>query len=243
MDTVNLEVTTRDPKLKAKGLRRESIIPAVFYGKKIEPVSIQMDYQTFRKVYIAGGQSAIIDLNIDGKQSEKVLVQDINLNPLTGKIDHVDFVKVNMKEEVTANVPIEVVGTAPAVKDLGGILNTVKTEITVKCLPTELPQSVEVDVSDLEEFGASIHISDLKLPEGVVVQDTPEDVVLNVVAPRIQEEEEAAVEADAEAAAAAVEGEEGEAAEGEEGEKAEGSPEGEGAAEGEGEGGEEKKED
>ncbi len=231
METVKLEVQSRDTQSTPNELRRNKIIPAVFYGQGEESVTIQMDYQTFRRAYIKAGSSQLIDLALDGKSSKKVLVHDVQLNPLSNAIEHVDFLLVNLKESITASVPVEIVGEAPAVKDHDGILNTVKNELTVKCLPLDLPANIPVDISGLEELSSSIHVSELTALEGVEIMDNEEDVVVIVNAPRVEEEPEP------------VEGEEGEegeegAAEGEEG--AEGS---EGGEKAEGEGSEEKKEE
>lgn len=226
MKTVTLEVQKREMSSSPRVLRRQNIIPAVFYGQGESSVAVQMDYQTFRRTYIKTGSSALIDLKVDGEDPKKVLVHDLQIHPLSGKIEHVDFLMVNLKEAIHASVPVEIVGEAPAVKDHGGILNTVKTELNVKCLPLELPHEVQVDISGLTELGDSIHISDLPAIEGVEFEDGEQEVVVNVVAPRVEEEPEP------------VEGEEGEeGAEGEAGEAGEG---GEGEGEEKAEGGEEK---
>lgn len=220
MKTVKLEAQSRDTGVSAKELRRQKIIPAVFYGQGEASVPVQMDYQSFRRAYMQTGSSQLIDLSIDGKEMKKVLVHDLQLDPLSGQIGHVDFLMVNLKEAITASVPVELVGEAPAVKDHGGILNTVKSELSVKCLPLDLPHDIKVDISGLVELNASIHVSDITPPEGVEFMDGEEDVIVIVNPPRVEEEPEP-VEGE--------EGVEGEAkAEGEEGggeEKAEGGEE------------------
>lgn len=232
MKTIELDVQPRDRASSVKMLRRERIIPAIYYGQGSESEPIQMDYQTFRRVYMKTGSSQLIDLKVGDKGAKKVLVHDVQLNPLSGAIEHVDFLLVNLKEAITADVPVEIVGEAPAVKDLGGILNTVKTEMSVKCLPLDLPHEIKVDVSGLDELSSSIHVADLTPPEGVEFMDGEEEVVVIVNAPRIEEEPEEPAEGEE-----GLEGEEGvEGAEGEE--KAEGE-EGEGGEKAE----EEKKEE
>ncbi|MEZ4087822.1 MAG: 50S ribosomal protein L25 [Candidatus Gracilibacteria bacterium] len=224
MKTVTLEVQKRELSSSPRELRRQNVIPAVFYGQGEKSVAVQMDYQTFRRTYMKTGSSALIDLKVEGEDPKKVLVHDLQIHPLSGKIEHVDFLLVNLKEAITAYVPVEIVGEASAVKDHGGILNTVKTELHVKCLPLELPHEIKVDISGLEELGASIHVSDIPAIGGVEILDGEEDVIVNVVAPRVEEPEP-------------TEGAEGEAgAEGAEGEAG-------GEAEGGSEGGEEKSEE
>lgn len=188
MDTVKLEVKTRDLKLKLNALRRSKVIPAIFYGKKEKSIPLQMDYQVFRKAFIKAGSNQVIELHIDGKHNTPVLVHDVQYDPITSTISHVDFLHVNLAEEVTANVPIVIIGSSVAVKDFGGILTTVKHELTVKCLPMDIPHVIEVDVSGLEQLGKSVHISDLPLPKGVKFMDHLEDVIVTVSAPRTEEE-------------------------------------------------------
>jgi large subunit ribosomal protein L25 len=188
METIQLAAQSRDASVAANKLRRTKLIPAVFYGKGLKGESLQVNYQEFRKVFLKAGSNKLIDLNIDGKKNNKVLVHEVQYYPLTGAITHIDFINVNLKEEVTTHVPVEVFGIAPAVKDLGGILTTVKHEINVRCLPTEIPDVIKIDVSGLVDFSKSIHISDLNLPVGVKVMDNLKDVVVTVTAPRKEEE-------------------------------------------------------
>ena len=207
MEKVKLEVQSRDLNTSISALRRENLIPAVFYGKGEKNMHLQMDYQTFRRFYIKSG-TQLIDLVIDEETNKKALVQDMQLDPVTGKIKHVDFLRVSLKELITTEVPVVVVGVAPAVKDLGGILNVVKDDISIKCLPTDIPKEIEVDISGLVELNASILVSDLVITKEVEVLDVPEDVVVIVNPPRIEEEPEPTEEE-------GVEGEEGEEGEAE----------------------------
>ena len=220
MDTVLMDAKLRDPKLSSNTLRRNKQIPGVFYGKGKESLALQVEYQMFRKAFIKGGYSQIMDLDVEGKKF-KVLVHDVQFDPITGAITHVDFINVNLKEEITTDVPVEIKGIAPAVKDHGGILTTVKRELTVKCLPMDLPHSIIVDVTVLLEFSQAIHVKDIELPKGVVITDDADDVVITVSAPK---EEEVAVEAPAtaiEGTAAAAEASKVAAAEAEKKEKKE----------------------
>lgn len=188
METLQLDVQTRNKSISPVVLRRERVIPAVFYGRGLKPQVLQVKYPDFRKVFIKSGSNKIIDLNIDGKNKAKVLVQDVQYYPLTGAVSHIDFINVKMTEEITTDVPIEVTGVAPAVKDLGGILTKVKHEVEVKCLPTNIPSTIVVDISVLADFSCSVHVKDLNLPSGVKVTDNPEDAVIIVSAPRKEEE-------------------------------------------------------
>ncbi len=189
METVQLEAQSRDVKHPAKRTRLQNLIPGVCYGKNEDSQPVQFDYQTFRKAFIKAGNSQLIDLTIDGKKKMKVLVHDVQFHPITGKIHHVDLLHVNLKQEVTTDIQVEIVGVSPAVKDLGGVLNTVKHQVAVKALPMDLPHNIEVDISTLTEISSAVHVSDLKLGDKIHILDNPEDVIVIVNAPRVQEEE------------------------------------------------------
>ncbi len=188
METIQLEAQTRDTAIVPGSLRKIRLIPAVFYGKGHKSLALQVSYSDFRKVFLKAGSNKLIDLNIDGKKKNKVLVHEIQYYPLTGAISHIDFLNVNMSEEVTTRVPVECTGVSLAVKDLGGILTTVKHDVTVRCLPMDIPSNIIVDISVLADFSCSVHVKDLVMPKGVKVMDNPDDVVVTVTAPRKEEE-------------------------------------------------------
>lgn len=179
MEKILLDVKVRDVKVSPNYLRKQRQIPAVFYGNKQESVALQVDYQTFRKAFERAGGNQVIELNIEGKK-QPVLVHDVQYNPLTDNFDHIDFVHVNMSVAVKANIPVVISGIAPAVKNLGGILTTLRHELEVKCLPADLPQNIEVDVNGLEQLHSSVHLRDLKLPAGVQLTGNPDDVVVTI---------------------------------------------------------------
>jgi len=205
MEKVTLEVQTRELKAVADALRSQKLIPAVFYGKGEKNIHLQVDYQTFRRLYINSG-SQLIDLVIDGKTNKKALVHDMQFDPLSGKITHIDFLRVSLKEAVTTEVEIELVGVAPAVKDLGGVLNQIKDTVEIKCLPTDIPKVIQVDISGLTEFNSAIHVNELPVPKDVTILDVPDDVVVIVNAPRVEEEEAPVAEVAGAEAVAPAEG-------------------------------------
>jgi len=210
MEKLTLEVQTR-ANSSAGEIRREGLIPAAFYGPGKENQNFSMDYQTFRKTYDKSGGNTVIELDIDGKSKEFVLVQDIQFDPVTDRFIHVDFMHVDMNKEVTAEVPLVFVGESKAVREEAGILMENRDVLEVRCLAKDLPHEIEVDLSILVDFNHSIHIKDIKLPEGVEAVDDLELTVATVSAPR-EEEEAPAVED--EVAAAPVEGDEVAAADG-----------------------------
>ena len=190
MDAVALEAQKRNKSVLAKKLLWENILPAEVYGAGLENVSVQMDYQAFRKAYIVAGENTVIDLSIDGESPRKVLVHEVNFDPVSGNLRHVDFVNVNMNKAVHTHIPLEFVGVSPAVKDLAGVMMHNVTELEVKCLPGDLVHSIEVDVSGLVDFHSSLHVKNLTIPSGLTVLTDPELTVATVSAPKVEVEPE-----------------------------------------------------
>ena len=172
---------------KVEQLRKEDIVPAVMYGNKIASQNILVNYLDFQRVYEKAGESALIELETEGKKVN-ALVHDIQLDPLSGKFTHVDFFQVNMKEEVETEIPLEFIGESPAVKEFGGVLIKSLDEITVKCLPADLPEKYEVDISKLATFDDVIAVKDLKVSEKVEILIDGETIIASVQEPRTQEE-------------------------------------------------------
>jgi large subunit ribosomal protein L25 len=192
METVQLTVQKRNPRHRAQYLRSTGKIPAVFYGSGVTNLSLEMDYQTFRKIFRSAGENTILDLNVEGEGNWKTLIHDVQYDPLTDNIRHVDFINVRMDQEVHTRIPLNFVGAAPAVKNLGGILNTPVLDVEVKCLPQYLVHSLTVDVGSIEDFHIVIHVKDLVVPEGITVLTNPDQTVATVNPPRAEEEPETA---------------------------------------------------
>jgi large subunit ribosomal protein L25 len=190
MKTLELKTEKREIKgKKVSTLRSNGFIPAVVYGKGVEPISLTISLRDFSKLYKEAGESSLVDLLIEDK-TLKVLVSDVQLDPLTDQPVHVDFHKVNLTEEITANVPLrfENEEIAPAIKELGGVLVKEKDEIEVECLPTNIPHEIVVDVTSLATFDDIIHVSDLPIPSNVKLLTDGEEVVSLVKPPRSEEE-------------------------------------------------------
>lgn len=200
MDSLALEVSERQKGLRSKVLRSTGMIPAIYYGKGQNNLMLQVPYQIFRKVFSKAGESTIIELNVNGKKIP-VLVHEVQYDPISDEISHVDFIHVNMDKEVTTSVKVVILGIAPAVKNMGGILDIQKHEIRIKCLPKDLVRSIEVDVTPIVDFHTSIHVEDLKVPSTIKVLDNPKDTVVTATPPRAEE-----VTKPAEAAAVPAEG-------------------------------------
>lgn len=172
----------------------EGIVPAVVYGPKIETKSIAISSAEFHKLWKSAGESTVITLEIEGGNQD-VLIHDIARNPVTDAIIHVDFYAVDQNKPVSINVPIEFVGTAPAVKEFGGVFMKIAHEIGIEALPKDLPHGIEVDISGLVALEDQIKASDIKLPSGVTLTVDPEEVIALVTAAK-EETDEASTEID-----------------------------------------------
>ncbi len=201
---------------KVKALRREGVIPANVYGRALESVAIQVTREALVHILRTAGRNEIIYLRLDGDEPRPTLVRQIQRNPVTDAILHVDFYQISLKEKVRIEVPLALVGTAPAEQKYGGTLLHSLDTITVEALPTEVPSVIEVDVSGLEEIDATIYVSDLSVPGDVTVLTDPMQAVAKIAPPHVEKEIEAEVgeeevpegEEAEEAAEPAAEGEE-----------------------------------
>lgn len=186
-----MDVKNRGKEEKAKDLLASGFIPIEFYGKGMENKSLKVDYQDFRKLFRVAGSNTVITLNVDdGKEKVDSIVHDVAYHPVTDKIVHVDFVKIKMDEVIHTEIPVELVGTSPAEKDLGGTLMQNLNEVEVKCLPGDLIQKIEVNVEVIEDFNSFVRIKDLDLPETLEIMNDPEEVIVTAVPPAEEEEEE-----------------------------------------------------
>lgn len=167
--------------------QEQEVIPAVLYGPEVESLSLEVDRKEFEKVYKDVGET-LIDLDVEGKKYS-VLIHDEQVHPLSQELLHVDFYQPNLKEEVETEVPLELIGEAPALK-LGGTLIANMKEIPVSALPKDLPSKIVIDVSSLATFEDAITVKDIKVPNGVTIEiDNPEEIIVQVVEPEKVEEE------------------------------------------------------
>ncbi len=202
-------------------MMREGKLPAIVYGHNTEPTPLTLDRIEFQKVFVKSGRTHLVDLVIDGNRTEKVLVREIQTHPRRQGPIHVDFYQVNLQERIEVEVPVHVVGESAPVKQGDGDVLQPMHSIRVECLPTEIPEDFEVDITPLDEIGAELRVSDIKVRTGVTVLDDPEELVVKIVPKREMKVEEKipAAEAAVPAEGEAAEGEapaEGEAAETEE---------------------------
>jgi large subunit ribosomal protein L25 len=184
MDITKLEAKTRATKgKKVKVLRAKGTVPAVVYGHGVEPVSLEVDYKVFEKILDKVGESSLIDLSIDGKEPVKVLIQDVQHDPIKSLITHVDFRQVKMTEKLETDIEFNLVGEAPAVKELGAILVRSMNIISVRCLPQYLVPAIDIDLSSLKAFGDNVKVKNIKPPEGMEFLANPDDVIVVVNEP------------------------------------------------------------
>ncbi len=176
----------------AKKLRRDGFIPAVLYGPESPAVSLEIETKSFQTLLRGGlGENVIVTLLLDEKKDgqRKVLIREIQRDPVNGNILHLDFHQISLTKKLTIEVPIHLVGTPEGVSD-GGILQHVLRELEVECLPTAIPEKIEVDVSSLK-IGDSFHVADIKV-ENVEILSDPKSSVVTVVPPTVFKEPEVA---------------------------------------------------
>jgi large subunit ribosomal protein L25 len=177
----------RTGKGPARAARREGRIPAVLYGHGEESLALSVDGHTFeRLLHEVSVENTLIDLQLDGGSPVKVLVREVQRHPYRNAILHVDFFHVSMQEKITVQVPVVLTGSPLGVRLHGGILDHAMRDIEVLCLPSDIPERIEIDVGHLG-IGDAVRISDVTVPN-VQVQGDPDAVVVSVVPPTVMEE-------------------------------------------------------
>lgn len=219
MPEYKLEAKTRT--IKGEKIRDDINLPAVVYGAGQDNISLVLNYRDFVKLYDTAGTSSLIDLVLDEKNTGKVLVHDIQYDPVSDRVNHIDLKRIEMDKEMEATVELEFIGEAPAVKEMGGTLVKNLEEVEVKCLPKDLPSELTVDLSGLKTFDDILRVKDLILPAGVVITNPGvNDVVAKAIPALTEEELKAMDEAGADISKVEVVGEKPDEVEGEvEGEK------------------------
>ncbi len=174
---------------KVKILRKQGIIPANIFGNKIKSTPVQVKSTAFRPIYSQAGETQIVYVQVEGEKTDRpVLLTNISYDPMTGDFLHLDLHQVNLKEKVTANIPVELIGESPAVKDIQATLITSLDEIEVEALPTDLPDHFIADVSTLKALGDSIKVSDLNIDRSKIEVKVDLETVVVTVAGQQKEE-------------------------------------------------------
>jgi large subunit ribosomal protein L25 len=185
---------------QVKALRRQGRLPAVLYGRNFEPIPVTLDSRETGRIMPTITSSHLIVVALDGER-HAALVREKQRHPVLGTLTHVDFLVVSMTEKLRANVVLELVGDAPAVKEFDGIVVPGLESVEVESLPADLPERIQVDLSVLGNIGDVIHVRDLNVSSKVEVLTDPDEMVVIVTAPAVEvaeEAEEAAGEAEPE---------------------------------------------
>jgi large subunit ribosomal protein L25 len=187
MEKVVLKAEKRDVVGKqVKALRRDGRLPAVIYGRHVEqPVSISLDAHTAELAFARLTSSTLVTIDVNGEEFTAI-VREKQRNYIKGNITHVDFLALDLTEKIRTKVRLSFVGTAPAVKDYSAVLVHRMESLEVECLPTDLPERINVDISSIREIGNNVHVREIPLPANVVVLDDADDVV--IVATLVKEE-------------------------------------------------------
>ncbi len=174
---LSLNIETRDISANLKTLKKQGLMPAVFYGKKEKSTPVSVKLADFLKVWKKAGESSVVALK--GAQGEDLesLIHDVDLDPVTDIPRHADFYVFEKGHKIEVNIPIDFVGVAPAVKDLGGTLMKVLRELKIEAMPKDLPHEIKVDISILVNFDSQILAKDIILPAGVTLVEGSEEVV------------------------------------------------------------------
>ena len=192
METFDLEASERKETGKghARTLRRQGLVPAVLYGPETESMPLTISPAELDKIYQEGGSEHVI-LNLiiknGGTQNKTAMVKEMQVSPVTNQCLHVDFYEISLEREITVKVPVETTGKSQGV-ERGGLLQLIRYELEVSCLPADIPRKIEVDVSDLE-IGDSLHIEDVHVGEKITLLYDSNFTVVTVAAPTVEEEE------------------------------------------------------
>lgn len=182
---LTVESRTGTGKSYARKLRADQKIPAVVYGSGNPAVNIQVAVRDVERALAASG--SLINLDLDGA-TKTVIVKDIHRDPVRGTLFHLDFHEIDLTKKLEITVPIRITGEDGRPSD-GGVVTTLLWEVTVSCLPTEIPESITVDVADLE-LDEVISVAELQLPAGVEVLEEPDEAVVKVDIPELEVEED-----------------------------------------------------
>jgi large subunit ribosomal protein L25 len=189
--TVHAEIRTKTGKGAARSLRREGKIPAILYGPEVEPVCLALDQRGFEKL-LKNQASSQTPINIlvenDNSQAKSALIKGIDIDPVSQNILHVDFHQFAKDRKIKVKIPVVTTGKAVGV-EMGGLLQVIRRELEVFCLPMDIPETVEVDVSKLD-IGDSLHVNEVQVPDNIEIPAEVNYTVVTVLSPKAKEEVE-----------------------------------------------------
>lgn len=192
---MTLKLSARTREAKGEKVRTKSVLPAVVYGMGDQATSVTLSHEEFVKLYDQAGEASLIDLSLDDKDQGKVLIHDIQYDPVTDQIIHVDLRRIDMNKSMTAKVELRFVGESPVIKEQGGTLMHNISEVEVQCLPKDLISHIDVDISVLHTFDDTIKVKDLPVPATVKITNPNAEDLVAKATPAMTEEEMKALEA------------------------------------------------
>ena len=197
---------------KVARLRRQGIVPVHVYGKDAESVAAQVEDRTLNRLIPQVGTNIPVSVEVEGQDGADIcFVREVQRHPVTESVIHVDFLRLDVTQSVSAEVPIVIDGIAPGITQMGGVLLQNLQSLTVEALPMEMPAVFHVDISDLDDFEKTIQVSEVEASDNVSILNDPDALVVRVTPPRIEVVEVEEIEGEE-----GLEGEEGEEREGEE---------------------------
>jgi len=205
VEQIELHVSTRELMgKKSRFLRRQGVTPVHLFGYDTEPMALQCETVHLKQVLKTAGKTKLVGLTVDKhKKPRKVVVREVQKNAISGELVHVDFFQVSMEEKIKVDVPVVLVGEAPALKVKTSMMAQVLSAVEIECLPDRIPETIQVDISVLVEDDQSILVKDLVLGEGVVALTNPAQVVVRIAPLQIEKVEKKVVAEVAEGAEAA----------------------------------------
>jgi len=196
MDQVTLRADgrTESGTRPAKRLRRQGLVPAIVYGRGTNPISVTVRARDlYGALHTEAGANAIINLEVDGKDTVLTVAREIQRHPVRGEISHLDFIMVSLDEAIQAEVGIEFIGEPVAVRDEGAVVETIEVSVMIEALPTEIPSNIQLDIEGMG-VGDTLTIGDLPVLDGVTYVDDADRPLVSVLIPRVVEEEPEEVE-------------------------------------------------
>lgn len=182
--------------IKGEKVRKEGLLPAVVYGAGGEPQALSLVYNDFIKLYHEAGGSSLVDFDIENTDGGKVLIHEVQFDPIKGRAIHVDLRRIDMKKPITASVELRFIGESGAIKEAGGTLVKNFETVEIECLPKDLVNHFEIDLSVLKTFDDAVKVSDLALPSGVKILEPEAHVIIVKAVPALTEEQIKAMEAE-----------------------------------------------
>jgi large subunit ribosomal protein L25 len=196
MREIKFSVDKRDAQGKGLvALRTQGLVPGIVYGQGKEAIMVAASERVLDKVYHTAGTSKLVQLEIEGGEAKTVLFHEVQYHPVIRRIVHFDLFNVRMDQKIRTEVPIHLEGEAPAIHNLGAVLLQTLDSIEVEALPKDLPENLTLNIDSLDDIGKSLHVRDIKVPEGVELYDIdPEEMIVKIEAPQETTAEEIAEE-------------------------------------------------